>query len=277
MRTRLSFDHRDFDARSLAAAKGTERVAVVIPARNEAPTIGRIVRTIRRELQEGCGLVDELVVVDDASTDRTAAIARAGGATVVAGSGSGKGAAMWTGLAATTASIVVFCDGDLRNFGAHFITGLCGPLYAEPSLVLVKGFYQRPLEGQPGEGGRVTELAAKPALRLLAPHLTHIAQPLGGELAARRGALEQVPFVEGYGVDVALLLDISARHGTAHIAQVDLGVRIHRNRPLSELTVQAETVLHTILARTGIPGLPPLAQRPALVSGAEQIPLVVTR
>lgn len=268
MTARPLFDHRHFDPAALAGAKGVERVAVVIPARDEAPTIGRIVRTISRDLRAGAGLVDDIVVVDDGSVDRTATIAASAGARVVASEGRGKGAAMWSGLAATDASIVVFCDGDLRNFGAHFVAGLCGPLLLDSRVALVKGYYQRPRNGENDEGGRVTELTARPALRLLAPHVGSIIQPLGGEVAGRRDALEQVPFVEGYGVDVALVLDVARRFGADCIAQVDLGTRIHRNRPLHELAAQADIVLRTILDRAGVDGIEPVAARPPLRGSA---------
>lgn len=258
------FHHRAFDAARLAAARGTADVAVVIPARDEEGTIGEIVSSIRRGLVARAGLVDELVVVDDHSTDATAAVARSSGARVVESRGAGKGAAMWTGLAASRASIVVFCDADLRQFDCRFITGLCGPLITEPDLVLVKGKYQRPLGGVPNEGGRVTELTARPALRLLAPEVAGLSQPLGGEVAGRRDVFEQVPFVDGYGVDVGLVLDIAARFGMDRIAEVELGVRVHRNRSLAELSVQAEAVLHTILDRANGSRPKPVAEQPAL-------------
>lgn len=264
MTARPLFDHRHFDAAALAAAKNGRGIAVVIPARDEAPTIGRIVRTIARDLMKGTPLVDEVVVVDDGSADRTATIAASAGARVVVSEGQGKGAAMWSGLAATSAPIVVFCDGDLRNFGPHFVAGLCGPLLADDRLCLVKGFYQRPRNGANDEGGRVTELTARPALRLLAPDVAAIIQPLGGEVAGRRDALQQLPFVEGYGVDVALVLDAARAFGADRIAQVDLGTRIHRNRPLKQLAAQADIVLRTILDRAGVAGVEPVSERPPL-------------
>ena len=263
------FHHRAFDAVQLVNNKGTADIAVVIPARDEAATIGDIVSSIRTELVDGAGLVDDLVVVDDGSEDSTAAVARDSGARVVSSNGTGKGAAMWTGLASSHASIVVFCDADLRQFDCRFVTGLCGPLILDPRLVLVKGRYQRPLGNVPNEGGRVTELAARPLLRLLAPDVAVLNQPLGGEVAGRREALEQVPFVEGYGVDVGLVLDIAARFGIHRIAEVELGVRAHRNRSLAELSPQAEAVLHTILDRTAARWSPrPVAERPPLKRSA---------
>ncbi len=260
-----------FDATTVLAAKNDDRIAVVIPARNEAATIGRIVEVVADELCRRYPLVDELVVVDDGSTDATASISAAAGARVVPSVGTGKGAAMWSGLAATSASVVAFCDGDLEDFRAHFVTGLVGPLVTDATVKLVKAVYQRPIAGQPDGGGRVTELLARPALRLLAPHLAGVAQPLGGEVASRRHVLEGIPFVDGYGVDVALLFDVARGYGVDSIAQVDLGTRVHRNRPLAELTGPAEVVLHTILHRAGVPGIAPVAER-APLDGHRSIP-----
>jgi glucosyl-3-phosphoglycerate synthase len=158
----------------------------------------------------------------------------------------------------------VWLDADLDQFDPDVVTRLVAPL-ADPGIQLVKGRAERPLHGQPGEGGRVTELTARPALALLFPHLADLAQPLAGELAARRSLLERLPFAAGYGVDLALLLDAAALVGRDAFAEVDLGVRLHRNRPLSELAVQARTVLAVALHRAGVPGIEVPPGRPPLV------------
>jgi glucosyl-3-phosphoglycerate synthase len=257
-----TFDASEFDAPTLARAKGDLRISVCLPARNEADTVGAIVEILRRELVERVPLVDELLVIDDHSTDRTAAVARAAGADVVRaadvlpryGEGHGKGEALWKSLFASDGDIVVWCDADVQDFDPAYVVGLAGPLVSRPELGFVKGFYDRPLRvGQDG-GGRVTELAARPALALLFPQLASVAQPLAGEYAGRREVLEQLPFVSGYGVDIALLIDVAERFGLDALAQVDLGTRMHRNRTLAELAPQATAVLQAVLGRAA-PGM----------------------
>jgi glucosyl-3-phosphoglycerate synthase len=195
-------------------------------------------------------LVDEVVVVDDGSLDATGGVAQALGARVVRRDGRpGKGAAMAAALRAATGDIVVFLDADVRNFGLHFVTGLVEPLLADPALVLVKGTYHRPGNGGAG-GGRVTELLARPLLRRFFPELDFVRQPLAGEVAVRRQALARLVLEPGYGVEIGMLLDVARRFGPAAVAQVDLGERVHRNRPLDELAGQADEVLAAVLART---------------------------
>ncbi len=230
------------------------KVAVCLPARNEEATIGDIVCALRRELIEDVELIDDLVVIDDVSTDNTAAVAHRAGARVVETNASGltgKGAALWTSLAATDADFVVWVDADLVNFDVGYVAGLLTPLLCDPSIVLSKGSYERPV-GEGDVGGRVTELVARPLLHLLYPHLAHLDQPLGGEYACRRSALRQVPFVRGYGVEIGLLIDVSAKFGVDSIAQVDLGTRHHRRRGLLELEPQATEVMMVALQRAGV-------------------------
>jgi glucosyl-3-phosphoglycerate synthase len=242
-------------------------VSVCIPARDEAATVGPIVKALVHELD-----VHEVVVVDDHSTDDTAGTAAAAGARIVhvddvlpeLGARDGKGEALWKSVAASTGDIVVWLDADLEDFDPDIVRRLVRPL-DDPSIALVKGRAERPLHGRPGEGGRVTELVARPVLSLLFPPLAHLAQPLAGELAARRTLLERLPFAGGYGVDLALLIDAVALVGIEAVAEVDLGVRIHRYRPLSELAVQARTVMAVALERAGVPGVEVPPGRPPLV------------
>jgi glucosyl-3-phosphoglycerate synthase len=161
---------------------------------------------------------------------------------------------MWRGLHETDADIVVWCDADIREFTPTFVSGLLGPLLTTPDVAFVKAAYERPLDGRPGEGGRVTELVARPILSLLFPPLADFSQPLAGECAGRRDVLRQLPFAPGYGVDIGLLIDVAERVGVAAMAQVDVGVRVHRNRPLKELAPQATAVLAAALSRAGLAG-----------------------
>jgi len=243
------------------SAKGGRTVSVCVPARDEEVTVGRVVATVAAAHLAGAGgsgLVDELVVVDDGSSDATAAVAAAAGAEVLVTPGGGKGAAMRAALERSAGDVVVFLDADVENTTGTFVLGLAGPLLLDDDLALVKGYYDRPIDGRPSGGGRVTELMARPLLEVLFPHLAAVRQPLAGETAAPRWVLEKVGLADGYGVELALLIDVAARFGTGAIAQVDLGTRIHRNRPLEELRGQATEVLRAALARapTGEAGRP---------------------
>lgn len=257
--TRLpsAFARHQYNAEDLVRARGGRRVSVCLPARDEEATIGAIVAALVSDLQERHPFVDEVIVVDDDSSDSTASQARAAGARVVCSPRRGKGAAMQEGLRVSSGDVVVFCDADVRDFETAFVLGLAGPLLTHDDLGFVKGFYVRPYRGRHGQGGRVTELVAKPLLRTLFPSLSWLCQPLAGECAGRRDVLTRVPFVTGYGVDIALLIDVAARFGPESMAQVDLGRRVHRNRPLEELAPQAEEVLRTVLARAGVAGAVP--------------------
>jgi len=246
--------HGDFDPGLLAASKGLRRISVCIPARNEAATVGPIVHAIVTSLTGtggGIPLVDEVLVVDDGSVDQTANLAAQAGARVLIADtqGGGKGQAMQSALKAAEGDLIAFVDADVTNFGPHFVTGLLGPLLLDDAVCLVKGFYQRPLHGAPDGGGRVTELMAKPVIDVLFPGLVSIEQPLAGETAAPREVLEKCGLADGYAVELALLIDVASRFGVSSVAQVDLGIRVHRNRPLSELRPQATDILRAALER----------------------------
>lgn len=236
------------------AAKAS--VSVVIPARNEGATIASIVGEIRSKLVDEVSLVDDIVVVDDGSSDDTARKARDEGARLLEGPVLGKGEAMAVAVRELSLArrgaedLVVFLDGDVTNFGQHFVSGLVAPLLAHGELEFVKATYRRPLGPDPTGGGRVTELVAKPALSLLLPELAGVTQPLAGECALRGSLLPSLCLEGGYGVEVAMLIDIYRTKGPRALAQVDLGVRQHRNRPLKELVPQAREVLDAILIRT---------------------------
>jgi glucosyl-3-phosphoglycerate synthase len=250
-----TFHHADFPMTKVLEAKAGRTVSVCIPARHEGSTVGSVVRAVVQPFLAsagGNGLVDEVIVLDDGSTDDTAEQAADAGARVVQGveAEGGKGQAMAAALAASTGDVVVFLDADVANTTPAFVTGMLGPLLFFDEIALVKGFYTRPLHGEPTGGGRVTELVARPVLELLFPELSDVRQPLAGETAAHRWVFEKVGFADGYGVELGLLIDVAHLLGPGVLAQVDLGVRIHRNRPLHELRPQATDVLRAALART---------------------------
>jgi len=236
--------------------KGAQRVTVVIPAKDEAPTVGGVVRPLRAAHGRagGSGLIDQILVVDDGSEDATAAAALASGAEVHRLRRSrGKGLAMAEGALVASGDLVVFLDADVLDTDPAWIPQLLGPLLLDDEVQLVKGFYERPLGGKPTGGGRVTELAARPVLALLFPELAAVIQPLAGETASRRTTLLDLGIEPDYGVEIGLLIDVARRSGARSIAQVDLGRRTHRNRPLDELRPMAREVLRVALDRAGIP------------------------
>lgn len=258
---RRTYRAADFRPGDLVAAKAGRRISVVLPARNEQSTVGAIVAALRSELVDRVPLIDELVVVDSHSTDATAHVARSAGARVVAqgdvlpalGDVPGKGEALWKSLAATDGDIVAFLDSDLRDFDPAFATGLLGPLLTEPGVVFSKGAYERPLDDGrtvlPAGGGRVTELVARPLLAAHWPSLSGFVQPLAGEYAGTREALESIPFAGAYGVDIGILIDLVESYGLDALAQVDLGRRTHRHSPDSALSVMAMHQQLAVLSR----------------------------
>ncbi|MFK0296018.1 glucosyl-3-phosphoglycerate synthase [Streptomyces sp. NPDC090442] len=249
--------------RLLEAKRQTgQTVSVVLPALDEEATVGAIVAAIRADLMTGeVPLVDELVVLDSGSTDRTAEVAAAAGARVVHRDSvlpripalPGKGEVLWRSLMVTGGDIVCFVDADLREFSAIFVSGIVGPLLTDPDVQFVKAMYDRPLEtGQgpaPGQGGRVTELVARPLLNLHWPQLAGFVQPLGGEYAARRSLLERLPFPVGYGVELGLLVDALHTVGLDALAQVDVGVRKHRHQGGQALGRMAAAIYRTAQLR----------------------------
>jgi glucosyl-3-phosphoglycerate synthase len=257
-------------AEDLAECSDGRRVSVVLPALNEADTVGGVIASV---LPLVGTIVDELVVLDSGSTDATAQAATAAGATVSRRSDvlseleplPGKGEVLWRSLAATTGDVIAFLDSDLIDPAPGYVTALLGPLLTEPEVRLVKGFYRRPLRMEADEvgtgGGRVTELLARPLLAALRPELSGVVQPLGGEYAATREFLESVCFAVGYGVEIGLLLDAHAAYGLDGLAQVNLGVRKHRNRSLLQLGVMARQILGTALQRCGVAAHPADVER----------------
>ncbi|MFI8189625.1 glucosyl-3-phosphoglycerate synthase [Streptomyces sp. NPDC085946] len=242
----------------LAAKRATgQSVSVVLPALNEEETVGDIVAVIRHDLVQQVPLVDEVVVVDSGSTDRTSQVAAAAGARVVHRDAilprlpavPGKGEVLWRSLLVTRGDVVCFVDADLKEFSSDFVAGIVGPLLTDPDVDLVKAMYDRPLGGAAGQGGRVTELMARPLLNMHWPQLAGFVQPLGGEYAARRSLLEQLPFPVGYGVELGMLVDALHLVGLDALAQVDVGVRKHRHQDGQALGRMAAAIYRTAQLR----------------------------
>ena len=249
---------QDWDLETLLERKRQSGLttSLVVPARNEAATVGDVVTRVREALMETAALLDEIVVIDSDSTDATFAVAKDAGAVVHRsaeirpdlGTHPGKGEAMWKSLFVTRGDLLVFMDADLVDWDTHFVRGLLGPLLADPAVALVKGFYERPLRDQAGadsvfEGGRVTELVARPLIALDWPELGWLVQPLAGEWAVRRDLFERLHVPTGYAVELAALIDTSRLLGDAAIAQVDLGRRAHRPQALRDLGAMATQII----------------------------------
>jgi glucosyl-3-phosphoglycerate synthase len=259
-----NFHHAEFgDLRRLVQLKEQQGVSVslVLPTLNEEETIGPIVRRATRELMGRAPLLDEILVIDSASIDRTVEIARAEGARVVQhhevlpfyGTYRGKGEALWKSLHETSGDIVAWADTDVRSWHPRMVYGTVGPLLLEPRLQYVKGFYQRPIVEagviKEGGGGRVTELVARPLINLFFPELSGLIQPLSGEYAGRRSLLESIPFFTGYAVEIGHLIDAAERIGLEGLGQVDLERRVHRNQELEGLSRMSFVILQAVMKR----------------------------
>lgn len=257
--------HEFQDIAQLVALKEKQglTISLGLPTLNEQETIGSVIKTMRERFVQDYPLLDEIVVIDSNSTDRTVEIAEGLGVRVVKhpevlaqyGSWAGKGEALWNSLYVLKGDLIAWIDTDIVNIHPRFVYGILGPLIREPRLMYVKGFYQRPLrlgtKFQARGGGRVTELTARPLLNLFYPELSGFVQPLAGEYAGRRVALEQVPFFVGYGVETGLLIDLCTRFGLHALGQVDLEERVHRNQPLHALSRMAFEIVQVVMQRVG--------------------------
>lgn len=261
-----TFQAREFiDLDHLVALKRRQGVTISLglPALDEEPTIGREIAILQKALMEDAPLLDEIVVIDSGSADRTADVARSLGVPTCLhpeilpdeGSYPGKGEALWKSLHVLRGDVIVWVDTDIRNIHPKFVYGLVGPLLTEPRIGYVKGYYQRPIQvgGRRYEtgGGRVTELTARPLLNLFFPELSGVIQPLAGEYAGRREILERLPFFTGYGVEIGLLIDLLRGYGLERIGQVNLESRLHRNRELSSLSLMAFAIVQVVMTRLG--------------------------
>jgi glucosyl-3-phosphoglycerate synthase len=267
---RRRYDAAEFPVARLIAAKGDSSVTVIVPTKQCAATIGGVLRDTIGPLVRA-GVVDDVVVIDAASDDGTEAAARSCGARVLQeddllaehGPALGKGDAMWRSLHATDGEIVCFLDGDTTDPDPRHLQGLLGPMLTDPSVSLVKGAFDRPLRvgetEMPHEGGRVTELTARPLLNLHEPRLAGFAQPLAGEFAGRRSLLESIPFASGYGVEIGVLIDALRACGLDALAECRLGIRHNRHQPLRALGEMSYAVLAAVENRLG--------DRPRVVCG----------
>ncbi len=256
-----TWDRLPWSVDELIDRKDGRTVSVVLPALDEEATVASVVASITPLLG---GLVDEIVVVDSGSSDNTMASAAAAGARVETRQSAlpdvpvldGKGEVLWRSLATTCGDLVVFVDSDLVSPDPGYVPRLVAPLLMVPELHLVKGYYRRPLLSaagvDPAGGGRVTELVVRPLLAALRPELGALIQPLAGEYAGTRELLTSIPFAAGYGVEIGIILDTVEQFGIDAIGQIDLGTRIHRNRPLHELGPMARQIVATLLARVGV-------------------------
>ncbi|KHL17042.1 glucosyl-3-phosphoglycerate synthase [Mumia flava] len=255
---------QEWDLNDLVEVKRTSgtTVSLVVPARNEAATVGDVVARVREALVDTVDLLDEIVVIDSDSDDDTYEVAAGAGARVHRardirpdlGSYPGKGEAMWKAQFVTTGDLIVFMDADLTDWDTHFVPGLLGPLLTRDDVTLVKGFYERPFDdgtrSEAYEGGRVTELVARPLIARSYPRLAWLVQPLAGEWAIRREWFEALTVPTGYAVEIAALIDTANALGPEAIAQVDLGRRAHRHQSLRDLGAMATQVITAVQART---------------------------
>ena len=259
-----TFHRQEFgDLAKLVDLKNKQNLTISLglPALNEAETIGNIARTIKHKLFDEYPLLDEIVLIDSGSSDDTVKIAEDIGIAVHLhecilpqhGAFRGKGEALWKSLFVLKGDIVAWVDTDIRNFYPGFVYGLLGPLLREPEIQYVKGFYRRPIKAE-GKlvsegGGRVTELTVRPLFNLFYPELSGMIQPLAGEYAGRRTALERMPFFTGYGVETGLLIDLFNEIGLNAIAQVDLEERVHRNQSLASLSQMSFAIIQVVMQR----------------------------
>lgn len=251
------------DLHHLIEMKEQQKVSIslALPALNEEETVGSVIKTIKTALMDEVPLLDEIVLIDSDSTDRTRDIVAEFGIPIhihqqtLPGYGArhGKGEALWKSLYLTHGDIVIWIDTDITNVHPRFVYGLLGPMLLSPRIAFVKGFYRRPLKVdgkiQAGGGGRVTELSARPLLNLFYPELSGVVQPLSGEYGGRRSALEQLAFYSGYGVEIGLLIGMFEKFGVSAIAQVDLLERIHRNQPLEPLSKMSFAIIQTVIRK----------------------------
>ncbi|MBW2514906.1 MAG: glucosyl-3-phosphoglycerate synthase [Deltaproteobacteria bacterium] len=260
-----TFHHSIFkDIGRLVAAKQRKKVKISLcfPTLNEEMTIAKEIVIMKSELMIRYPLLDEIVVIDSGSTDKTRSIARSYDVNVYEANNilpdlskfKGKGENLWKALYVTCGDIIVYIDADIKNIHHRFAYGLLGPLLLTDRIRFTKAFYDRPIsvgdnKWRPTGGGRVTELVTRPLFSLFMPDLTQILQPLSGEYAGYRNIFESIPFQIGYGVETGMLLDIYEKWGLDVVAQIDLDRRVHKNQDTKALGRMAFVIIKTFLNR----------------------------
>jgi len=260
-----SSEYSDLGALLALKEKQGLTISLGLPALNEEATVGHVIQTVKRALMDDVPLLDEIVLIDSNSEDRTVEIARECGIPVYKhpeilaemGTNRGKGEALWKSLHVLKGDIIAWLDTDITNIHPRFVYGLLGPLLKRLDIHYVKGFYERPMKvGAQGQGqvesqggGRVTELVARPLLNLFYPELSGMIQPLSGVFAGRRAILQSVPFFSGYGVETGLLIDLHDQVGLNGIAQTDLEELVHHSQSLVSLSKMSFAILQVFIAR----------------------------
>jgi len=266
-----TFHFAEFNDLSHLVEVKTERglkISLCLPTLNEEKTIAKEIVIFKSELMSRYPLLDEIVVVDSGSTDKTRRVARSFGADVYKAAEilphldqhTGKGENLWKALYITSGDIIIYLDADIKNIHHRFVYGLLGPLLLNSNIKYTKAFYDRPIalgknNIRPTGGGRVTELVIRPLFSLFFPELTQILQPLSGEYAGYREIFEEIPFPIGYGIETSMILDIYQRWGLDVFGQVDLEKRIHRNQDTKALGKMAFAILKTFINRKVALGL----------------------
>ena len=264
-----SFKYRSFsNIKKLVELKKKQKltISLCIPTYNEEVTIGKVVTVLKTKLMDNYKLIDEIAIIDSSSTDKTLEIAKKAGADVYKASDylfkkdnmRGKGENLWKALYILKGDLICWVDADIKNIHPRFVYGTVGPLLTNKKIKFVKPFYKRPLrvgdKVQPLGGGRVTELAIRPLFNMFFPRLSGFIQPLSGEGAGRREALEKIPYFTGYGIETGMLIDLLKKFGLDSIAQIDLHKRVHRNQELSSLSNMAFAILQVFVKRANTLG-----------------------
>jgi glucosyl-3-phosphoglycerate synthase len=260
-----TFHHSEFNnIENLVSAKKKKKVSIslCLPTLNEERTIAKEIVIMKSELMDRHPLLDEIIVIDSGSSDKTRDIATHYGAEVYLSndilpdleSFKGKGENLWKALYVAKGDIIVYLDTDIKNIHHRFAYGLIAPLLLFDKIRFSKAFYDRPLADgvtgiRPTGGGRVTELVVRPLFSLFFPDLAQIIQPLSGEYAGYRDLFETLPFPIGYSIETSMIIDIYKKWGLEVMAQVDLDRRVHRNQSTRSLGKMSFAIMQRFFGR----------------------------